>query len=53
MIQRGGHGRTLTEIINSLRSKNNIRNDVCQFNLLIDVINNIVDDDGSHIQSFF
>lgn len=53
VIQRGGHGRTLTEIINSLRSKNNIRNDVCQFNLLIDVINNIVDDDGSHIQSFF
>lgn len=53
VIQRGGHGRTLTEIINSFRNENSIRDDVCQFNLLINVINNMLDDDGNHIQSFF
>lgn len=54
-IQKGGHGRTLTEIINSFRNENNIRDDVCQFNLLIDVINNMTDSDGNplNIQSFF
>lgn len=53
MIQRGGHGRTLTEIINSFRDKNNLRGDMCQFDLLIDVINNATDKEGNHIQSFF
>lgn len=55
VIQRGGHGRTLTEIINSFRDKNNLRDDMCQFNLLIDVINNMTDKNGNHlnIQSFF
>lgn len=53
VIQRGGHGKTLTDIINSFKNQNNIRDDVCQFNLLIDVINNMVDNDGNHIQSFF
>lgn len=52
-IQNGGNGRTLTEIINRFRDQNNIRDDVCQFNLLIDVINNMIDKDGNHIQSFF
>lgn len=53
VIQRGGHGRTLTEIINSFRDKNNLRDDMCQFNLLINVLNNMTDKDGNHIQSFF
>ncbi len=51
-IQKGGHGKTLTEIINSFRFENNIRDDMCQFNLLINVINNMLDNDGNHIQSF-
>ena len=55
VIQRGGKGRTLTEIINGFRDKNDIRDDVCQFNLLNDIINNMVDQDGNslNIPSFF
>lgn len=53
VIKNGGKGKTLTEIINSFRKDNNIRSDVCQFNLLNNVINNMTDKDGNHIQSFF
>lgn len=55
VIQRGGHGRTLTEIINDFRNENNIRDDMCQFDLLSDVINNMTNEDGNplNIQSFF
>lgn len=53
VIQRGGHGKTLTEIINDFRNKNNIRDDMCQFDLLNNIINNMTDQDGNKIQSFF
>lgn len=53
VIQNGGNGKTLTEIINSLKENNNIRDDVCQFNLLIDIINNMEDQDGTPLKSFF
>lgn len=55
VIQRGGKGKTLTEIINDFRNENNIRDDMCQFNLLNDVINNMKDQDGNplNIHSFF
>ena len=54
-IERGGHGETLTEIINGFRNENNIREDVCQCNLLNEKINNMTDKDGNplNIQSFF
>lgn len=55
MIERGGHGRTLTEIINDFRNRNNIRYDICQFGLLNNIINNMTDQNGKplNIQSFF
>lgn len=40
-------GRTLTEKIDEIRTNNNIRNEMCQFDLLTEWINNL------EIQSFF
>ena len=37
---------TLTEAINNLRAENNLRDDVCQFDLLINSINNMTNRDG-------
>ena len=55
VIENGGRGRTLSEIINDFRNENNIRDDMCQFNLLNNIINNMVDQNGNplNIQSFF
>lgn len=54
-IKNGGKGRTLTEIIDDFRTNNDIRNDLCQFDLLIRIINNYTDEIGNpiHIQSYF
>lgn len=54
-IQNGGKGRTLTEIIDGFRRNNNVRDDLCQFDLLIDIINNYTDQEGNplNIQSYF
>jgi len=54
-IQNGGKGRTLTEIIDGFRQNNNIRDDLCQFDLLIEIINNYTDQEGNpvRIQSYF
>lgn len=54
-IQNGAKGRTLTEIIDGFRRNNNVRDDLCQFDLLIDIINNYTDKEGNsvHIQSYF
>lgn len=35
--------KTLIGVINGLRAENNVRNDVCQFDLLIEAINNMTD----------
>lgn len=55
IIQKDRKGRTLTEIINGFSAENDIRDDMCQFNLLNEVINNMTDRDGNplNIQSFF
>lgn len=55
IIRNGGKGKTLSEIINDFRDKNNIRDDMCQFNLLNDIINNMTDENGDplDIQSYF
>lgn len=55
IIRNGGKGKTLSEIINDFRDKNNIRDDMCQFNLLNDIINNMTDENGEplDIQSYF
>ncbi len=52
-IKNGGKGRTLTQIIDDFRKNNNIRNDLCQFDLLIEIINNSVDRNAKCIQSYF
>ena len=54
-IQSGGKGRTLTEIIDGFRQNNDVRDDLCQFDLLIGIISNYTDKDGNpiHIQSYF
>ncbi|SET49436.1 hypothetical protein [[Clostridium] polysaccharolyticum] len=38
-IQNGGRGKTLSEIINELRTGNDLREDLCRFNLLTEVVN--------------
>lgn len=54
-IQNGGKGRTLTEIIDGFRQNNVVRDDLCQFDLLIEIINNYTEKDGSpvYIQPYF
>lgn len=54
-IQSGGKGRTLTEIIDDFRRDNSVRDDLCQFDLLVGVIENYTDKEGNplHIQSYF
>lgn len=46
-------GKTLTEAIEELRAKNDIRDDVCQFDLLTDVINHSTDKEGKPIKPVF
>lgn len=52
-IKNGGRGKNLSEIINNFRNENNIRDDMCQFDLLNNIINSMKDKDGNPIQSFF
>ena len=54
-IQNGGKGKTLTEIIDGFRQNNDVRDDLCQFDLLIEIIGNYTDKEGNpvHIQSYF
>lgn len=42
-------GKTLTEAIEELRLKNKVRDDMCQFDKLVEIINNYTDKDGNHI----
>ncbi len=53
IINRTMQGRTLTEAINELRADNNIRDELCQFNMLVDIINNVTDEEGNPLQSYF
>ena len=53
-IINGGKGKTLTEIINDFRTDNNLRDEMCQFDLLTAVINNITDKENPMgLQSYF
>lgn len=53
IIRKNMQGRTLTEEIDRLRGNNDIRNELCQFDMLVNVINNLTDESGNHIQSYF
>lgn len=54
-IQNGGNGRTLTEIIDGFKFDNDLRNEMCQFDLLVDIIKNMTDKEGNPmgLQSYF
>lgn len=53
VIINGGKGKTLTEIINEFRDDNNVRDEMCKFNLLTDIIEAKTDKNGNRIRSYF
>lgn len=50
IIGKNFAGKTLTEKIDELRSNNNIRDNICQFDRLIDIINNYTDKNGNRME---
>lgn len=50
IIGKNFAGKTLTEKIDELRSNNNIRDNMCQFDRLIDIINNYTDKNGNRME---
>lgn len=48
-----GDAKTLTEAINKCRQQNRLRDNMCQFELIQEAIENMTDKDGNPIQSFF
>ena len=50
IIERNLRGKKLTEAIDELRVNNKIRDNMCQFDMLIEIINNYTDKDGNHIK---
>lgn len=53
VIKNGGKGKTLTEIINAFSKDNDIRDSICDFELLSDKIEKITDEYGNKLRSFF
>ena len=43
-------GRTLTEAIDEIRAKNNVRDNMCQFDMLEDIIKNHTDREGNRVE---
>ena len=43
-------GKTLSEAIDKLRANNNVRDNMCQFDKLVDIINNYTDRDGKRVR---
>ena len=43
-------GKTLTEAIDELRVNNNVRDNMCRFDRLVDIINNYTDRDGNRVE---
>ncbi|MFU9915734.1 hypothetical protein [Fannyhessea vaginae] len=52
-IKNGGKGKTLTEMINGYRTDNDIRDEICNFNILKNKIRNMKDRQGNTIESYF
>ena len=50
IIGKNFGGRTLTETINQLRANNNIRDNMCQFDRLVDIVKNYADKDGNRVK---
>ena len=43
-------GKTLTEAIDELRVNNNVRDNMCRFDDLVDIINNYTDRNGNMVE---
>lgn len=50
IIGKNFGGRTLTETINQLRANNNIRDNMCQFDRLVEIVKNYADKDGNRVK---
>lgn len=50
IIGKNFGGRTLTEVIDELRANNNVRDNMCQFDRLADIINNYTDREGNRVE---
>ncbi len=53
IIKNGGKGKTLTEIIEDFRKHNNLKNSMCQFDLLKTRIVQMTDKNGNKLKSYF
>lgn len=53
VIKNGGKGKMLTDMINSYRKDNNIRDDICNFDILQNKICEMKDQEGNAIESYF
>lgn len=52
-IKNGSKGKTLTEMINVYREDNNLKEAICNFSILKDKINNIKNEQGNTMESYF
>lgn len=52
-VKNGGKGKTLTDIINDYREDNDIRDEICNFDILQNKINDMKDQQGKTIESYF
>ena len=43
-------GKTLTEAIDELRVNNNVKDNMCRFDDLVDIINNYTDRNGNRVE---
>ena len=50
IIGKNFEGKTLLEAIDKLRANNNVRDNMCQFDMLVDIINNYTDRDGKRVR---
>lgn len=53
IIKNGGKGKTLTEMINVCKVDNDIKDEVCNFDLLKNKIRDMKDQQGNTIESYF
>ncbi|CJS46466.1 Uncharacterised protein [Streptococcus pneumoniae] len=52
-IKNGSKGKTLTEMINGYRADNDIRDEICNFDLLKNKIRDMKDQQGNTMESYF
>lgn len=53
IIKSGGKGKSLTRIIDNFRDRNEIRDEMCRFDLLTRIIEAETDEDGNKLISYF